>query len=341
MHTESAMPTADMTAVREIADSIPIDDGTWEVERQEELFLKLPPEMPGMRLWSDHEPLSVIEFPNVYIPSKFAPPTGVFESDHLRLEWQKMKGRQPFYHRNADVDEISYQVYGKRTLMTELGSVELVPGDFSRIPVGVAHDNYGVEEIHLLFYIPCPTKEVCPTQRTAKPLIPPFEGWKSAVVPEMTSQHLGARGSDVAMSMTDETTLLKKAETSKDAIQVLRGQKAGPDPEWMYHSEHVWIGRVCQRNVKGHTYRRHRRAYEIQYQVSGERTLVTLRGTVVLKPGEFINIPLGCAFTDIVGAEESVHINVVTFYPAEPKQKFSKHAEPSSVELIAKARSWK
>ena len=324
-----------MRAVKEIADSIPFDNETWEIDRQEELFFKVP-EPQGKKLWSDHELLSVIKFPTEFVPSKFAPPIGVYESEHMRLEWQKLKGRQPFYHRNTDVDELSFQVYGKRTLMTELGSVELVPGDFTRIPVGVAHDNHGVGEIHLLFYIPSPVYEACTAHHRSNMLLPPFEGWKNAVTPELITEHLGAHGTDVAMSMTDEMTLLKKAETSDEALQVLRGS-VKEQMEWMYKSEYVWIGRVCQTSAKGDVYRRHRRAYEIQYQVSGLRTLVTLRGTVLLQPGEFIYIPLGCAFSDIVN-EESTHISVVTFYPAKPIQDFSKHADPTTLEAIANAR---
>ncbi len=62
-------------------------------------------------------PLSVVHYPQEYREVSFAPPRGVYENDEIRVEWQTMNSRQPFYHRNCGVDEISYQSAGERTLM--------------------------------------------------------------------------------------------------------------------------------------------------------------------------------------------------------------------------------
>lgn len=303
-----------MTIVTELIDALPYHETIRKVDRNEHLLLKKP-EPGAMKLWHDYDMLGVIHFPQNYIPSKFAPPIGVYECDNLRLEFQKMNARQPFYHRNADVDEISYQVTGPRTLMTEIGSVELRPGDFSRIPVGVAHDNYGREEVHLLFYIHAPVKENCPSTKTSKHVVPPFEGWEAKPANEIMTECLGAPGRDIAVSMTDEEMLLNTPIRSKsdEAIQVLQAKEAGPETEWMYKSAHVWIGSTHVKDAEGKTYRRHCRAEEIQYQVSGRRTLVTQRGTVTLEPADFVSIPNGCAFTDVASGE-STHITVLSAY---------------------------
>lgn len=46
-------------------------------------------------------------------------------------------------HRNAD--EIQYQVSGRRLLVTQHGTAELGPGDFARIPIGVAFASIAAE----------------------------------------------------------------------------------------------------------------------------------------------------------------------------------------------------
>lgn len=111
-----------MKTVTEILDPFPVDGNIHKLKRREDLLLQVPPPT-AMKLWRTHDPLVAVHFPQQYIPAKFAPPRDIYAGDFLRLEWQQMNARQPFYHRNADVDEISYQVSGERTLMTELGSV--------------------------------------------------------------------------------------------------------------------------------------------------------------------------------------------------------------------------
>ncbi len=90
------------------------------------------------------ELVEVIHVAPTYTPGEFVPPKVLFEAPRARIEWQQMDNRQPLYHRNLDVDEMSYQISGERTLMSEHGTVELRPGDFVRLPVGVCHDNWVV-----------------------------------------------------------------------------------------------------------------------------------------------------------------------------------------------------
>lgn len=206
----------------------------------------------------EHTPLEAVPFPVTFAPQHFAPPRGVYESDFPRVEWQQMNSfRQSFYHRNANVDELSYQVCGERTLMTEHGTVELRPGDLSRIPVRVAHDDFGRQDIHLLLYIPAPVQDCIRTCRTAKLKMPPFPGWQAAtVVTEVMTNCLGGPECDIAATKADETLLLQHAEAigedefikvlrSDDGTNndgVIRGQSSQRGPLWLYKSADVWIG---------------------------------------------------------------------------------------------------
>jgi len=327
-----------MTIVTELIDSFPIAETVRRIQRDEKLLLTKP-EAGKMKLWRDYDLLSAHTFPANHIPSTFAPPLDVYISDYVRIEWQTMKDfRQPFYHRNADVDEISYHICGERTLMTENGSVDLDPGDFVRIPVTVAHDNHGVEDIHLLFYVIGPVVECVSPTKTAEYENPPFPGWKAnPAIIEMMTECLGAMGCDLSVSLTDEAMLLELAKTESGSINVLRASTDSAATQWLYKTALVWLGITTQTSAKGAVYRRHRRADEIQCQVKGRRTLVTQRGTIQLEAGDFISIPLGTAFTDIVH-EESTHISVLTRWPANPKREFSKTALETSYENVERLR---
>jgi uncharacterized cupin superfamily protein len=310
-----------MPKVTEFFDSFPHDEMVQTIVRDEDgLFTK--PQLGPIKLLQ-HENIGKVHFPVIYEPSKFAPPMGVYESDFLRLEWQKMNFRQPFYHRNADVDEMSYQVFGSRTLMTEQGSVDLRPGDFSRIPVGVAHDNYGQEEIHLLFYVHPKITNCGPVDRTSKFAIPPYPGWESKEVAEVLTNCLGGPHCDISASMNDETLLLKHTEYlgSEDLMPILRVKDDSQGTTWMYKSSNVWIGLTkgdvaaeadnSPPSPKSRTYRRHRCSEEIQCQIKGARTVISQRGIIKLTPGDFVSIPVGVAFTEIVH-ERSEHVTVLT-----------------------------
>jgi hypothetical protein len=70
----------------------------------------------------------------------------------------------------------------------------------------------------------------------------------------------------------------------------------------------------------------------MQYQVKGRRALVMQRGM-----GDFANIPLGCALTDIVH-EDRVRLLVLSRWPASLKQEGSEVAVETTTELVAKLR---
>lgn len=327
-----------MTTVTELFDSYPVEDSVVEIQRNEELLFTRP-QLGPIKL-REHELLQVVHFPLEFFSRKFSPPQGVYESEYIRIEWQLMDDiRQPFYHRNLDVDELSYQVCGDRTLMTEGGTVELRPGDFSRIPVGVAHDNFGRADIHLLFYIPSPVTECLPSKEVGQKRIPPFEGWSPRTLPEVTTQCLGGPDCDASLNLVDETMLLQQAEHARDCdrIQVIKPSGNVGEQEWLYKSKHIWIGFQKNKSGQANVHRRHRRADEIQCQVKGKRTLVSQYGMVELVPGDFIAIPAGVTFTDIIH-EESEHISILTQYPAPVKAPVVKQAKPTTMSAIADLR---
>lgn len=328
-----------MAIVTEFIDAYPSESTAYQVKRNEELLLQQP-EPSHMKLWRDYDLLGALHFPLEYKPAKFSPPRDVYGGDFMRIEWQQMDFRQPFYHRNADVDEISYQVCGSRILMTELGSVDLLPGDFARIPVAVAHDNYGRNDIHLLFYIHGPAKECGKVSNKTELKLPPFEGWESKTVTELMTECLGARGCDISVSLADETLLLNRPEElamNENKINVFRAEQWGPETEWLYKSEHVWIGTVRLDRVNGNLYHRHRQAEAIQIQLSGHRTLISQRGVIELEPGDFVSIPRGCSYTSVTTGE-SIHISVLTAKETPPKAVVTKKAKPTTAALVAEIR---
>jgi mannose-6-phosphate isomerase-like protein (cupin superfamily) len=317
----------------ECIDALPFDEPTLQVLRNEELLLTAPA-APATKLWQDYEPLAVYRFPTMYEPVGYAPPRGVFEGPYLRLEWQTMNFRQPFYHRNTDVDELSFQVCGERTLMTEFGTVELRPGDFTRIPVGVAHDNFGRRGIHLLFYLHGPAQACVESARTADYKVPAFDGWQPKRLVEVMTHCLGGPHCDVAASLIDEELLLKEAERSSSRIEVIKAGGNDGELAWLYKAPKVWIGHtVLEKRAVTRRYTRHRCADEIQYQVRGRRTLVTQRGTVTLDPGEFVYIPFGCAFASVV-EEASEHISVLSSERAAPVPEPVRRADVKSLQFL-------
>jgi hypothetical protein len=330
-----------MGIVQELIDSFPPGQNARVVQRREELLLAEP--LPGpMKLWRDAEPLEVVHFGQEYEAQPFAPPRGLYESDFLRVEWQTMDNRQPFYHRNCDVDEISYQIAGDRTLMTELGTVEHRPGEFSRIPVGVAHDNYGRRESHLLFYIPAPVEAVsgAEVRRTSDAVFPPFEGWEPKVVNELITECLAGPGHDVAIQPVEEQLLLDQVHRESDRIPVLAlGADIGTS--WIYTSARVLLGTTRLAgtgDTREVVYRRHRDAEEIQYQIGGCRTLVSQRGAVELGPGDFVRIPLGCAFTSVTDTE-SIHLTLLSARPVPQVAAAARKAEPVTPDLLQRIRN--
>ncbi|MCQ8832169.1 hypothetical protein [Streptomyces malaysiensis] len=323
-----------MGTVTEVIAVVCSDEPARSVERDEHLLLSPPHPNPfPVKLWRDREPLSVVHFPKEYEAVPFAPPRGIYESAQIRIEWQTMDNRQPFYHRNCDVDEISYQIDGERTLMTELGVVEHRPGEFSRIPRGVAHDNWGRRESHLLFYTPAPVREERAPLRRSGTVFPPFPGWEPGAVNEAVTQCMGAPGHDITVAPVDERRLLEQVNAEKDRLTVLAGaDEAGMT--WLYHSVGFRLGIVRLRAEGPRVYRRTLDANEIQYQISGHRTLVSQRGIVELGPGDFVRIPLGIAHTSVCG-EASEHIALFSDRELPQIAETTRTAEPYTPERLA------
>ena len=103
------------------------------------------------------------------------PPLLIYENEDVRIEYIRQKGPQSIgWHRGCDQDECSFQVNGKRILRTEVGTVELKPGDCTVIPRGVAHDNEGdpVGE-HIIIYTRKPLRRAVPLKGEKDPPKPP------------------------------------------------------------------------------------------------------------------------------------------------------------------------
>ncbi|MHA4854277.1 hypothetical protein L1080_032770 [Rhodococcus sp. MSC1_016] len=308
------------------------------VERDEHLLLAAPhPGKTPIKLWRDHPLLTVVHYPQQYRAQPFAPPRGIYENDQIRIEWQTMDNRQPFYHRNCDVDEISYQIDGERTLMTELGVIEHRPGDFSRIPRGVAHDNYGRCESHLLFYIPAPVKELIPSVSRSQPVSPPFPGWEAGNVNEAITQCMGAAGHDIVVFPVDERQILDHVYTTPDRMHVLRAD-AEPATSWLYAAPQFRLGVTVADGSGERRYRRTLDGDEIQYQIRGRRTLLTQRGIVDLHPGDFVRIPLGIAHAS-VSVDPSEHVRLLSHRELPQVAETSRTADPYSPERLKAAHS--
>ncbi len=321
--------------VTEVLDGIPVDDSIREIQREETL-LHIWPDPGKMKIWRSYDPLGAINMSLKHIKGPFAPPRGVYRSEYIHIEYQSMNGRQPFYHRNTDADEITYHAWGERTVLTELGSVDLAVGDMARIPVGVSHDNRAKEDVHIIFYIPQGVREAAVAYRSSEYRMPPFEGWEGKNSIEFITEHLSEIGTDTSTFYTDEKMMLDNASTTPERMAVVRAS-GNEGLEWMYKSENVWLGFNTFTSSQGHRYTSHRMAHELQIQTKGRRTLITQRGTLHLEPGDFVTIPLGCAFTS-VAHEENVYIVVLMRYSAEPKREFTKRAEPTTEDLLKQVR---
>lgn len=304
-----------MAIVTEIFDSLPHDNPPLVLKRNEELLFNLPRHPIPTEKWVVDAPLPIYYFMPHYEPMKFARPRGVFEGDYLRFEWQNLSGRQPFYHRNTDAEELSFQLDGERTLITEHGWVDLSPGDFTAIPVGIAHDNYSKAGVHLIFYFHGPVELQCEPQHIGKTQLPPFPGWEPRTQLEAITSCLGGPHCDVGVSQIDEGLLLQAVDATKERLRVVRPQGESGETVWVYKAAKVWIGSTTLDQKAPRIYRRHRCADEIQFQVRGRRTLITQRGSATLNPGECVSIPLGCAFAS-VAEEEAQYLSVLTTEPA-------------------------
>lgn len=312
----------------------PLDRPVRVIERDEMRLLQ-PPPPPAMRFLSPElTPLAVYHFPVTYVPVEFARPRGVFEGDGLRLEWQTMDGRQPFYHRNADVDEIGYQICGDRTLITECGTIEFGEGQFARIPVGVAHDNYGRADIHLILYFHGPATPCVEPVGYGEYRAPPFPGWQSQPMIEVTTNNLGGPNGAVAYSMADEDLILGTANRFPDKLEIIEPRAPAGEVEWLYKAPKVWLGHTSLEKTVERAYLRRLGSDEIQYQAKGTRTIVSQRGVVTLEPGDFICIPRGCAYANLTDGP-SKHISLLTAEHVPAVAEAVRQADPDAAGWVA------
>lgn len=300
-----------MNIVTEDFEEFPFIGEPRRFRRDEKLLLtEAAPRVPGVS-WDPIPPLTVVQFPQEYLDGVFIPPRILWEGETGRVEWQQMNFRQPMYHRNLDVDEMSFQIAGERTLMTELGTAELRPGDMVRIPVGVAHDNFGRRGSHILWYFPAPMEDVGEVVRTAQVVIPPFPGWEADVVNEVHTDCLGGRHCDRAVQLSDERLILEQANEETGRLRVLSSQVQENSTQWIWQGTEHAIGITSIADSEGTVYTRRRNVDEIQYQIEGTRLLVSANGVVEMTPGTFVHIPVGVAYTSIVQGP-SRHITTVT-----------------------------
>lgn len=323
-----------MPIVTEVISSLPSDRPERVIQRDESrLFEALPPaavKFLGVAL----PPLEVHTFPVVYEPLPFARPRGVFEGPALRLEWQTLDGRQPFYHRNADVDEIGYQICGERALITECGTIQFERGQFSRIPVGVAHDNYCQDDIHLLFYMHGPAVRGLEPVGHGEYRVPPFAGWEAKPTIDAMTNAMGGPGGAISYSMADEQLILDAARECSDPLEILEPNGPAGQTEWLYRAPRVWVGHTRLERTEERRYQRWICADEIQFQAEGTRTVVSQRGVVTLSPGDFITIPRGCTYANIADAP-SKHVSLLVTETTPPVEKPSRIADPDVAGWLA------
>ena len=324
-----------MTIVTEVISGHPFDRPDRVVQRNEEqLFTPVPPQAQRF-LGVELPPLAVYSFPVVYEPVPFARPRGVFEGPALRLEWQTLNGRQPFYHRNADVDEIGYQICGERALITECGTVQFGRGQFSRIPVGVANDNYCVDDIHLIFYVHGPARPGIEPVGHGEHRVPPFAGWEAKPTIDAMTNAMGGPGGAISYSMADEQMIIDAAKDCTDPLEILEPNGPAGETEWVYRAPKVWIGHTRIDPTSERRYRRSLAADEIQFQAEGARTLVTQRGVTTLSPGDFVTIPRGCSYTSVVEGP-SKHLSLLVTEATPPVEQPVRTADPDVLAWLAK-----
>jgi uncharacterized cupin superfamily protein len=327
-----------MGTVHERFDVFPFDEAPRELIRDEAALLSPAIAPPIGIKWDPIPPLKVAFFEQEFQDKVFAPPRILWEGDQGRIEWQQMNFRQPMYHRNLDVDELSYQIHGERTLMTEVGTVELRPGDMVRIPVGVAHDNYGRRQTHILWYFPTAITDVSPVVKRGEVLIPPFEGWVPEIVNEVHTDCLGGRHCDTAVQRSDEMLILEQANVETDRLAVMKPDPQENSTEWAWKGPDHWIGITSTGRNDGRTYTRHRNADEVQYQIEGTRLLISANGVVEMTPGTFVHIPVGVAFASVTTGG-SRHVTTISRFKLESVYEGATESTQWSADEIENYRS--
>ncbi|RQU32813.1 hypothetical protein DF142_31730 [Burkholderia cenocepacia] len=326
-----------MSIVYESIGHFPFETPPLRLQRDEALLLADP--LPSnKKRHRDHPPIGAVHFPTRYVQQAFSHPRDVYKSEFARIEWQTMHdSRQAFYHRNTGADEISYEVCGRRYVLTDLGTAVVESGDFVRLPNGVAHDNYGLEDIHVLFYLPEPAAEQLEPSGTSEHLQVPFDGWLAGQVNELVSERLGGPGTDIVLFPADERLLLDHAQHHPERLQIVRPADDARGTTWVYRSANFMIGVSREARSDGREYRRHLNADEVHYQLHGHRTLVTQRGTIHLEPGDFVRIPRGVAFTSIHDAF-SEHLTLISTYELQQVPESAKQGERIDADTLARMR---
>jgi mannose-6-phosphate isomerase-like protein (cupin superfamily) len=144
---------------------------------------------------------------------------------------------------------------------------------------------------------------------------------------------MGTPSHDITVAPIDEQLLLAQVHAEEERLNVLTGaDEIGMT--WLYRSAGFRLGSVRLGVGGERVYRRTLDADEIQYQISGHRTLVSQRGIVDLGPGDFVRIPLGIAHTSVC-AEASEHIALFSDRELPQIAKTTRTAEPYTPERLA------
>ena len=107
--------------------------------------------------------MDVVHAPD-YTDGTVEPPPILYQNDDMIVEFTKQIGPQSIgWHRGADMDELTIQLKGRRSIKSEAGTVKLGPGDMNVIPRGIAHSHDGDKnDEHVIIYTKKPLKRVAP-----------------------------------------------------------------------------------------------------------------------------------------------------------------------------------
>ncbi|MBV8715969.1 MAG: hypothetical protein JOZ65_12980, partial [Chloroflexi bacterium] len=145
-----------------------------------------------------------------------------------------------------------------------------------------------------------------------------FRDWQPTEVTEMLGD-----GDVRVYQMSDEQLLVNQVHSDPRRLAVMRAPEDATGTTWVWKSPNVWIGMTATLG-DDFVYVRHRVAEEVQYQVSGSRTLRSQNGTVKLESGDFVKIPRGCAFSS---EGQSRYISLLSLAPLRRVPEVSRRAE--------------
>ncbi|WP_328483404.1 hypothetical protein OHS71_35500 [Streptomyces sp. NBC_00377] len=140
------------------------------------------------------------------------------------------------------------------------------------------------------------------------------------------------RGHDITVFGVDEQLLLEQVHQEDRRMAVLRADP-GQDTTWLYATDRIRLGMVATIPGGQRRYRRTLDADEIQYQARGHRTLITQRGIVDLKPGDFVRIPLGISHTSVV-TEPGDYVSLLSHQELPQVAETTRTADAYTPELL-------